>query len=112
MGEVLNKEIVRMNLNGQKEEDCSDRAIYTRDMEMIEEADVIVAVCGHSRDQGYEVDCQAAKGKKVICLLKSGQKSGQIVPAMCGGNSDIELIKYNSIHQAEVLLKQIILGMG
>ncbi len=109
MGKVLNEEIVRMHLGRQGEEDCSDGAIYIRDMDMIMKTDIIVAIYAHSWGAGYEIGYHIANSGKVICLISREQE--ETASAMCKGNPHINQLMYDSAQHAETLLKQALIEM-
>ncbi len=98
-GEVLTEIFSDPNifmLDGQ----VSDHEIFSRDLEWIKEADVIVAeVSTPSFGVGYEIALGELLGKRVLCLRKKQERK---LSAMISGNPYKNLIikEYSTIEEA------------
>jgi nucleoside 2-deoxyribosyltransferase len=93
-GEVLTEHIGRNNLN---EGEWPDELIYEKDMEWLEEADVLIAeVSQPSLGVGYEIRRAEELKKKILCLYKNGIK----VSAMVLGNKNLNVKEYKNLEEA------------
>jgi nucleoside 2-deoxyribosyltransferase len=68
-GTVLTEHVGRADLTARGEDALSDKYIYERDIEWIEECDFVVAeVTKVSLGVGYEIGYAESKAKKILCL--------------------------------------------
>ena len=89
-GTILDKHVSDPNLSSMGESIPLEE-IYKRDIEWINEADILVAeVSTPSFGVGYEIAYAESLRKPVICLCDVKAN----LSAMIGGNSYIDLIKY------------------
>jgi len=82
-------------------------SVYQRDMEWIDEADVVVAeVSTPSHGVGYEIAYAVTKNKPVLCLAREGVK----VSKMITGNDRVRFERYGdeseSIRMLDDFLKR------
>ncbi|XP_043916217.1 2'-deoxynucleoside 5'-phosphate N-hydrolase 1 [Protopterus annectens] len=89
IGTVLTEHVSRPELT-EKGEDVSavgDKHIHDRDIEWLQEADVVIAeVTQPSLGVGYEIGRAVAMNKKVLCLFRPS--SGRVLSAMIRGAND------------------------
>ena len=89
-GEILDKHVANPNVNIM-EKNNSLEEIYNRDINWINECDVLVAeVSTPSLGVGYEISYAENLGKRIICIYDESIN----ISAMIGGNKNFELIKY------------------
>ncbi len=112
MGDVLNEKLVRRYLHrlGQGEEDCSDKATFIRDMDIVNEADIVVSIYFSSCRLAYLIGYHIGNKGKVICLIS--QKQEETASVIYKENPDIVKVVYNSPQDAEILLKRAVAEMG
>ena len=92
-GEVLDKHVASPQVN-EIEKNSTMEEIYKRDINWINECDLLVAeVSTPSLGVGYELGFAESLGKKVICIYDANVN----ISAMIGGNDYFELIKYENI---------------
>lgn len=98
-GEVLteifsHKKILEMDSQ------ISDVEIFDRDIEWINESQLIAAeVSQPSLGVGFEIGTALSKGKKVLCLYKNQQNRN--LSAMISGNKNIYIIRYDDLEEAK-----------
>jgi nucleoside 2-deoxyribosyltransferase len=93
-GHVYTEHISDENLTN-KGEELSDIFIHDRDMNWLNNSDIIVAdVSNPSHGVGYEIGRAIEKGKKIICLFKDSNKYQ--LSAMINGSDHLTLIKYTN----------------
>ena len=98
-GEILDKHVANPNVNNM-EKNNSLEEIYNRDINWINECDVLVAeVSTPSLGVGYEISYAESLGKRIICTYDESVN----ISAMIGGNKKFELIKYKD--SADLLSK-------
>ncbi len=98
-GRVLTEHLANSNLSSYGETHISLEEIYTRDVNWIKEADIIIAeVTQVSLGVGYELGFAESLGKKIYCFYR--EKEETRLSAMISGNSRIKVIKYKTIIQA------------
>jgi hypothetical protein len=92
-GSVLTEHIGNPDLSDGGEGDPSDTEIYARDIEWLEEADVVIAeVTTPSLGVGYEVARAAGMRKPVVCLFRPDR--GRRLSAMIRGNPAVRVLEY------------------
>lgn len=98
-GLVLTEHIGDLSLSPLGEEGMSDEQIYTRDIDWIKEADVLVAdISTPSLGVGYELAFAESLHKKVLCLYREQDK---LVSAMIAGNKNFLVKSYTSLDDAK-----------
>ena len=94
-GRVLTEHIGSSDLSDGGEDGPGDFDIYARDIEWLQEADLIVAeVTTPSLGVGYEVARGAGMGKPVVCLFRP--ESGRRLSAMIRGNPSVRVLEYGA----------------
>jgi len=102
---VLTEHIAEDNIR-ETEKRNSDDFIYKRDIDWMEEADIIVAeATGPSFGVGFEVGYAAQKNKRVYLLYEKGQR----VSAMVMGNShpNITRVPYKNVAELDSFLSKL-----
>lgn len=95
-GEVLTEHVGNSAITESGESAFSDKFIYSRDMDWLISADVIVAdVSIPSLGVGYEIACAENLNKKILCLYRNG--SEKKLSPMIVGNEKITIEKYNNL---------------
>ncbi len=85
----------------------TDREIHDRDLEWIRQSDLMVAeVTIPSLGVGYEIARAIDLQKSVLCLVDRDSAPG--LSAMISGCSDLRIIEYASVDEAEIILKEFI----
>jgi nucleoside 2-deoxyribosyltransferase len=85
------------------EGDLSDRAIYSRDMAWLEEADALVAeVTVPSHGVGYEIARAEALAKPTLCLYR--HQAGHRVSALIAGNPNLRCQPYRHVQELSAVL--------
>ena len=99
-GTVLDEHVANINVN-EMEQGLTSTEIYNRDINWINECDILVAeVSVPSLGVGYEIAYAEKLGKRIICLYDENIN----VSAMITGNKKIKFIKYNN---EDNLLKEL-----
>ena len=110
-GTVLTEHIGNKSLSNLGEQVVTNEFIFERDIEWVEEADVIVAeVTTPSLGVGYEIGHAISLDKKVLCIYR--EIEGKRLSAMIAGNKKLKIEKYNSIGDAEDILKSFFNSLG
>ena len=109
-GVVLTEHVGDLMLNGLGDVGTPDRIIHSRDMAMLQSADVLVAeITVVSLGVGYEIGRAVSEGKKVICLYRS--IPGKRISAMISGNPDVTLVNYKTAEEAKDKIREILSGI-
>jgi 2'-deoxynucleoside 5'-phosphate N-hydrolase len=83
----------------------TDREIHDRDMNWLEESDLVIAeVTTPSLGVGYEIASAIRFNKPVLALFD--KSSGNKLSAMIAGNDDMILIRYQSYKELIPLISQ------
>ena len=106
-GEVLDKHVASPNVDKIEENDPLEE-IYKRDINWINECDLLVAeVSTPSLGVGYELSYAERIGKRVICIYDEKIN----ISAMVGGNNYFEIITYsdsqNLFYKLDIILKSL-----
>ena len=97
-GEVLTKHIADENITSKGEENLSQEQIYKRDIDWLNESDIMVAdISIPSLGVGYEIGYAESLKKKIICLYENNSSAS--LSAMVGGNNNINTYRYNDIEE-------------
>ena len=92
-GSVLTEHIGSPDLSDGREDSPGDAEIYARDIEWLDEADVVIAeVTTPSLGVGYEVARAAGLGKPIVCLFRP--ETGRRLSAMIRGNPAVRVLEY------------------
>ena len=96
-GSVLTEHVGNDLIRKAGEEDASEVYIHNRDMEWIQESDVIIAeVTTPSLGVGYEVASAIQLKKPVYCFFNTGK--GQHLSAMIRGSKELTVVDYNEFN--------------
>lgn len=102
-GTVLTEHIGDAALLATGEIHVLDEEIYSRDMELLNEADMVVAeVSTPSLGVGYEIG-KSETDKPILCLYR--EQEGKRLSAMLSGNKKIQLAKYRNIDDIKIIFK-------
>jgi 2'-deoxynucleoside 5'-phosphate N-hydrolase len=102
-GKVLTEHIGDPELGMSGEEGQTDEWIYQRDLEWLEESDVIVAeVSTPSLGVGYEIGRTESMKKPILCLFRT--REGQRLSAMIAGNPHLTTVQYQTLDEAKNLI--------
>lgn len=102
-GEILDKHVVNPSFSS-KIETLSSRQIYKRDVEWIDECDIVFAeVTVPSLGVGYELAYAESKNKKVICMYEEGKN----VSKMITGNINFIQMPYTNVDELIRKIHQI-----
>lgn len=104
-GVVLTEHIGKEDLSIIGEIEKTDYEIFSRDISLIKEADVVVAeVTNPSLGVGYELGFAESLGKKVICLFREGERK---LSAMIAGNRNFSVYTYESVVDCESIFDSV-----
>jgi nucleoside 2-deoxyribosyltransferase len=104
-GEVLTEHIGNSELS-EKGEGLEAEFIFTRDMDWVKEADIIIAeVSTPSLGVGYEIGQAEAMGKPILCLYR---KTDSNLSAMISGNRVLTVKEYDNLETALGLVNEFI----
>lgn len=102
-GEILDKHVADPSFSS-KNETLSSEEIYKRDVEWIDECDVVFAeVTVPSLGVGYELAYAESKNKKVICMYEEGKN----ISKMITGNTNFIHMPYTNIQELIEKIHQI-----
>ena len=105
-GEVLTEHVAFAHLTSSGEESILDKSIFERDLQWLNETDVLVAeVTTPSLGVGYEIATAEKLNKPVICLFRLS--SGNKLSAMIAGNPRLKVINYTDLTEIPSLLKEL-----
>jgi 2'-deoxynucleoside 5'-phosphate N-hydrolase len=106
-GIVLTEHIGDVSLTDAGDDGPTDRFIHDRDLQWLNDSDVIVAeVTTVSMGVGYEIGRALESGKKVICLYRA--KEGKKLSAMIAGCPDLTLVNYNNLSEIELVIDELL----
>jgi nucleoside 2-deoxyribosyltransferase len=101
-GTVLTEHIGDKTLSALGEQGPSDVYIYERDMNWLNESDIVVAeVTNPSLGVGYEIGQMEGK-KPILCLFR--EQDEKRLSAMIGGNTQLHVQKYKTIEDIDNIL--------
>jgi len=105
-GTVLTEHVSDPALSSYGEMNLSEEEIFTRDIEWLDSADVIVAeVTTPSLGVGYELGRAEAKSKRVICLYR--EQEGTRLSAMVAGNTHFKVVTYTKVDELENIFSKL-----
>lgn len=109
--EVLTEHIASPDLSQAGEADMRDEEIFSRDVEMLAQADGIIAeVTTPSLGVGYELGRAESSGKPVLCLFN--KKKGNLLSAMIYGNRYFKVIKYTRPEECFTAIEEFLTHLG
>jgi len=86
-----------------REKTLTEREIFARDMQWLQEADLVIAeVSTPSLGVGYEIGLAQTLGKAIFCLYRPREE--RRLSAMIAGNPALRVHSYNHPTEAERLL--------
>ena len=101
-GTVLTEHIGDRELTAFGEQDSSDIDIYQRDMNWLNESNIVVAeVTTPSLGVGYEIGQMEGK-KPILCLFR--EQAGRRLSPMIGGNANLQVQEYKTIEDIDNIL--------
>ncbi|MCB2180889.1 MAG: nucleoside 2-deoxyribosyltransferase [Desulfobulbaceae bacterium] len=104
-GEVLTTHVGDPDLLRQ-EKSMTEQEIYGRDMQWMEDADLLIAeVTTPSLGVGYEIAMARTMGKDIFCLYRKAE--GKELSAMIAGNPHLKVFNYGDEEQARQCFEQI-----
>ncbi len=104
-GDVLTEHVGCTNVESELEADLSDVDIFTRDVDWLKAADVVVAEVGTpSLGVGYEIGLAETLSKPVLCLVKSAKRES--LSAMIAGNGSVWLAEYANVDEAKMQIDE------
>lgn len=106
-GEVLTEHIGEPSLTSFGENHTTDESIHDRDMEWLENCDILIAeVTNPSMGVGYEIGRAIERGKKVICLYRKHGNKGKRLSAMIGGCKDVINEEYDNLESVKRIIDE------
>ncbi len=107
VGEVLTEHVGQADLAAGGEKGLSDRAIYLRDQQWLEQADVVIAeVSTPSLGVGYEIGYAGSLEKKILCLFWA--QAPRKLSAMISGNPTLQVAAYTDLTEAQSIIQNFL----
>ena len=105
-GEVLTEHVGHKNVE-KSEKNYSDTYIFDRDIQWLKSSDVMVAdVTVPSLGVGYEIGIAETLNIPILCLYNPKDKKR--LSAMITGNKNLTWKEYNSLTDAQLLIKDFL----
>ena len=105
-GEVLTEHVGHKNIE-KDETKKTDNYIFERDVSWLKTSDIMVAdVTVPSLGVGYEIGFAETLGIPILCLYNPKNKKS--LSAMISGNKNLVWKEYNSVEEAQLLIKEFI----
>ena len=105
-GEVLTEHVGHKNIE-KDETEKTDNYIFERDVSWLKISDIMVAdVTVPSLGVGYEIGFAETLGIPILCLYNPKNKKS--LSAMISGNKNLIWKEYNSVEEAQLLIKEFI----
>ncbi len=105
-GEVLTEHVGSKTLSPQGESEKKEDFIYRRDIEWLEQSDVVLAeVTQPSLGVGYELAYAENKKIKVICLFRKNNE--RLLSAMIKGNKYFDIYEYENLKDVKSILSKV-----
>ena len=105
-GEVLTEHVGHKNIE-KDETKKTDNYIFERDVSWLKISDIMVAdVTVPSLGVGYEIGFAETLGIPILCLYNPKNKKS--LSAMISGNKNLIWKEYNSVEEAQLLIKEFI----
>lgn len=103
-GKVLTEHVGSGTLSSRGEDGITDECIYDRDMQWLNEADVVIAeVTMPSVGVGYEIGKMEGK-KPILCLYR--EQSDKKISAMINGNRNLKIEKYKDLSEMQKIIEK------
>ena len=103
-GTVLTEHVGDKDLTRAGENNLSEEYIYDRDMNWLNQSDIIVAeVTTPSLGVGYEI-AKAENRKSILCLYR--EQEGKSLSAMIAGNKNMKIERYKDLSDIEKILEE------
>lgn len=110
-GQVLTIHVADPNLGIAGDEGISEAAIYRRDMDWLDSADLVIAeATTPSLGVGYEIAAAEARGKRILVLFR--ELEGKRLSAMLTGNPLLRVCQYSDLAEAKAHIKGFIDDSG
>jgi nucleoside 2-deoxyribosyltransferase len=104
-GKVLTEHIGDTRLGSLGENDRKEEMVHDRDMEWIEQSDIIVAeVSTPSLGVGYEIGRAVEHGKKILCMYRD--QPGKMLSAMIAGSPGVTNAGYRTMDDARKIMDE------
>ena len=102
-GEVLTEHVGDDSLKSIGEVKKDNKSIHDRDLELLQESDIVVAeVTNPSLGVGYEIAKAIEYQKKVLCIYR--KIDNKEISAMILGSNDLICIEYNNLESLKTCL--------
>tara|TARA_B100001113_G_C20974822_1_gene563456 strand:+ start:318 stop:734 length:417 start_codon:yes stop_codon:yes gene_type:complete len=102
-GNVLTEHIGNDSLTSDGEHKKSNKEIHDRDLELLQESDIIIAeVTNPSLGVGYEIAKAIQYQKKIICIYR--KIYNKEISAMILGSDDLICIEYDNLEALKITL--------
>jgi nucleoside 2-deoxyribosyltransferase len=109
-GTVLTEHVGDQALDGAGESDLEAREIFQRDVDWVDQADLLVAeVTTPSLGVGYEIGRAEGRGIPVIALFSD--RAGRRLSAMVAGNPWVQTIRYSDPRQIPGAIQDAVRAM-
>lgn len=106
-GEVFTEHVGDPSLTSAGDDGPTDRFIHDRDLQWLQNSDMIVAeVTTVSMGVGYEIGRAVEARKPVLCLFRPG--AGKNLSAMVSGCSDLTMVSYSTLEEAQIFIRHFI----
>ncbi len=110
-GDVLTEHIGSKNINELGEQHLSSEEIYNRDLNWLEEADIVIGeVSVPSLGVGYEIAKAEKLEKKILCIVQKLEE-GKEISAMIGGNKKILLKEYSDLAELFKIIDDFLINL-
>jgi len=108
-GQVLTEHIGSIEITEKGEDGSNDEWIYTRDINWLKEADVLIAeVSTPSLGVGYEIAFAENLDKNILCLFR--KQNDKKLSAMIAGNERLNIKNYIHFEEATKLIDDFFLS--
>ena len=105
-GEVLTEHVGHKNIE-KDETKKTDNYIFERDVSWLKTSNIMIAdVTVPSLGVGYEIGFAETLGIPILCLYNPKNKKS--LSAMISGNKNLVWKEYNSVEEAQLLIKEFI----
>ncbi len=109
-GEVLTEFVADQAYTAQGEQQLTPEAIYRRDVDYINQCDVLVAeVTIPSFGVGVEVARASVQGKPVLALYQPS--GGRRLSAMIAGDPNVTVAEYHTLEEAQAAVERFFNGL-
>ena len=110
-GRVLTSHVADPQLDVAGDEGISEAAIYRRDMDWLDSADLVIAeVTTPSLGVGYEIAAAEARGKRILVLYRA--QEGRHLSAMLAGNPALTVHCYTEVAEAKGYIGDFLADSG